>query len=68
MAKSLITFEDVGDTGEVKMTVDIPDINKDPKYTGSVHMILLLNYIIKNEYHKQFEKEYFDNEVAGSVN
>ena len=62
MSKCSITFEDVKDD-QVGMNLDLPKMKEASQYTGAVHITLLMEYIIKNGYHTQFEQEYYDNEM-----
>jgi len=62
MSKCSIVFEDVKDD-QVGMNLDLPSLENADDYTGSVHLTLLMEFIIKSGYHTQFEEEFFNHEI-----
>jgi len=62
MSKCSIVFEDVKDD-QVGMNLELPTLENADDYTGSVHLTLLMEFIIKNGYHTQFEEKYYGNEM-----
>jgi len=62
MSKCSIIFEDVKDD-QVGMNLELPTLENADDYTGSVHLTLLMEFIIKSGYHTQFEEKYYENEM-----
>jgi hypothetical protein len=62
MSKCSVVFEDVEDD-QVGMNINIPSLENTDDYTGSVHLTLLLEFIVKSKYHIQFEDEFFNHEM-----
>ena len=62
MSKCSIIFEDVKDD-QVGMNLDLPSLENADDYTGSVHLTLLMEFIIKSGCHTQFEEKYYENEM-----